>query len=153
MLRVEGELSYRHGEIKRVDEVAPPGNFYRNVDGSLGIVAMMANVFFDLENPSMITPYFGAGAGIASLHLSDTEGTTSTSPIHRDRIYDKDDASVFAYQAGLGMEFAINPRFSLDLGYRYFRTAEATFDSAQWNIERRLKIENHSVALGFRAKF
>src|SRR5512136_2152421 len=70
-LRLEGELSYRYSEIKSVID-RPTGTPFPNVDGNLGVVAWMANAFFDFHNASPITPYFGGGIGVAVLQLDDT---------------------------------------------------------------------------------
>lgn len=139
-VRMEGELSFRNAEIQRVNGEHPG-------DRNLGMLAMMFNCFLDLETYSPVTPYLGGGVGLVSLAFDDD---------YRDRngnqIFHDDSASTYALQAGGGLEFAITPRFSLDLGYRYFKTGKATFDD-KWDIENKLKIESHNVALGFRAKF
>ena len=149
-LRLEGELSYKHAEMKAINDRSF-GDRYRSIDGSLGALAMMGNVFFDLHNNSPVTPYWGAGAGLAVLNLSDTFGTNTTSG-SRDFIYSDANDTVFAYQAGGGVEIALNRQLSLDIGYRYFGTSTATFDD---DITRttELKLESHNVAVGLRVKF
>lgn len=141
MFRLEGELSYRNADINKI-------NNDRGVDRNLGMLAAMFNGWFDLENPSPVTPYWGAGIGIVSLHFDDDYFDRTSG----DPIFYEDTASTYAIQAGGGLEFAITPRFSMDLGYRYFKTGTATFDK-NWDLENKLKVESHNVALGFRAKF
>lgn len=145
VLRLEGELSYRDAEIKTISDAA--GNHYRVGDRSLGTLAGMFNCFLDFENPSPVTPYLGAGVGFAVLTLEDDVLDSNGDPI-----YYEDSATTGAFQVGGGIEFAITPRFSLDLGYRYFKTGEATFDET-WQIENELEIESHNFAVGFRGKF
>jgi opacity protein-like surface antigen len=147
-VRLEGELSYKHGEIKNISDSAT-GVSYGNPDGSLGALAMLANCFIDLHNATPITPYVGGGLGFAVLHLSDTFATVGAT---RQQFYDSDDDTVFAYQAGAGLDLAINRRYSLDLGYRYFATDKAHF-SRGFNDSRGVKFESHNVAVGFRVKF
>ncbi len=149
-LRLEGELSYKHAEMKSIDN-RDTGDRFRSVDGSLGALCMMGNAFFDLHNNSPVTPYFGGGAGLAVLHLSDTFGTNTTSG-SRDFIYSEGDDTVFAYQVGGGVEIALNRQLSLDVGYRYFGTGTATFDKDVTRTTE-LKMENHNVAVGLRVKF
>ncbi len=149
-LRLEGELSYKHAELKAIDDKIS-GSRYRSIDGSLGALAMMGNVFFDLHNNSPVTPYWGAGAGLAVLNLSDTFGTNTTTG-SRDFIYSNANDTVFAYQAGGGVEIALNRQLSLDLGYRYFGTSTATFDKDVLRTTE-LKLESHNVAVGLRVKF
>jgi opacity protein-like surface antigen len=143
MLRLEGELSYKHGEMKSITE--QNGTFNNNVDGRIGAVAFMGNMFVDLHNPGPITPYFGGGIGFAALHQSDTFAGNSL-------FYADDNDAVFAYQVGGGLEVALNRMMSLDLGYRYFRTSEATFNQGT-TLENRLRFESHNIAAGIRFKF
>jgi len=148
-LRLEGELSYRNSALDTV--TFADGTRFRNIDGDLGALAGMFNVFFDMHNPSRVTPYVGAGIGFAALHLSDTSGVTSTSP-GRTLLYDESDDTVFAYQIGAGMDIAINNRYSLDIGYRYFKTDKAELES-DFNTINELELESHNVLIGFKFKF
>jgi opacity protein-like surface antigen len=149
VVRLEGELSYKHGEISAVNDQT--NNIqYRSTDGSLGALAMMVNAFIDLHNYSPITPYLGGGVGFAALHLSDTFGFPAGGG-SQTRLYSHDDDTVFAYQAGGGLEVALNRRLSLDLGYRYFATSKARFDRTLISTE--LKFESHNGAVGLRVKF
>lgn len=146
-LRLEGELSYKYAEISRITE--DTGFRFGNVDGNLGALAMMFNAFFDLHNESPVTPYWGGGIGFASLYLSNTFGTDTGGRV---LLYPSDDTTVFAYQAGGGLEIAIHRKLSLDLGYRYFGTAKGTFDTdINSNID--LKFESHNATMGVRVKF
>lgn len=146
IFRLEGELSYKEGEIANISDKA--GTYrYRNVDGTLGALGMMFNAFFDLRNASPVTPYLGGGIGFAAMHLSDT-----FVPGDRLPIYQEDDDSVFAYQVGAGLEVALNPRLSLDFGYRYFATTKARFGT-NLDIATDLKFESHNTAVGLRVKF
>ncbi len=149
-LRLEGELSYKHAEMKGITD-RNSGDRFRSIDGSLGALALMGNAFFDLHNSSPVTPYWGAGAGLAFLHLSDTHGT-NTATGSRDFIYSEGDDTVFAYQAGGGVDIALNRKLSLDVGYRYFGTSTATFDKDVTRTTE-LKMESHNVAVGLRVKF
>lgn len=150
MIRLEGEISYKHAEMKAITDNFPPPTHYRDVDGSLGVLAFMANAYFDLHNDSPVTPYWGGGIGFANLHLSDTYVNGGGG-----RFYREDDATAFAYQAGLGLEIALNQRVSLDVGYRYFGTSKEKFDREnQLNSSTaETKFESHNVLVGARIKF
>ncbi|MBT1075100.1 outer membrane protein [Geobacter grbiciae] len=143
-LRLEGELSYRHSEIKSV--TASDGYRFHGVDGDLGALAVMANAFVDMHNQSPITPYVGGGVGFAVLNLGNTTST------ELDPLYEKGDDTVFAYQAGAGVEIALNPIMSLDLGYRYFGTSKATFDEGVVTATK-FRFESHNALMGLRVKF
>ena len=144
IVRLEGELSYKQGEMKSV--TLTTGDRVNGVDGNLGVLAMMFNGFFDLHNSTPITPYWGGGIGFAAMHLSDTFAPDGS------LIYQAGDDTVFAYQAGAGLDIALNRRLSLDLGYRYFGTAKADFATGQ-DIETSMKYESHNATVGFRVKF
>ncbi|MHB8056724.1 MAG: outer membrane protein [Desulfuromonadaceae bacterium] len=145
-VRLEGELSYKHGETATITDRANNEQFH-GASGSLGALAMMFNTFFDLHNSSPVTPYLGGGVGFAVLHLSDTYVAEFDLPI-----YQEGDDSVFAYQIGAGIEIALKQRLSLDFGYRYFATTKANFDSYR-DIASELKFKSHNLAIGLRALF
>lgn len=147
LVRLEGELSYRYSEINTIAEQG--GTTYRNVDGNLGVFAMMFNGFFDLHNASPVTPYLGGGIGFATLHLSNTYGRDN---LGKFIFYGSGDDTVFAYQGGAGIEIAINRQLSMDLGYRYFAADDAEFDSHN-NIFSSMKFKSHNAAVGIRVKF
>ncbi len=150
MVRTEAELSYKHAEINTITDQVN-GFRFGSVDGYVGALAFMFNAFIDLHNSSPVTPYFGGGIGFAALHISDTFGIdprTGGLPL---LLYADDDATVFAYQAGGGLDIALNRRLSLDLGYRYFGTAKATFDSTP--IATSFKYESHNGLVGIRVRF
>lgn len=152
IIRMEGELSYKHAEIRSITDQSDGFRFH-NPDGNLGALAMMFNVFFDLHNDTPVTPYLGGGIGFAALHLSDTFGTDTRSGVpERLLLYSEDDDTVFAYQAGAGLEIALNRQLSLDLGYRYFGTAKARFEKDLINTTD-LKFESHNASVGIRVKF
>jgi len=150
-LRLEGELSHKNGEMSTVTEQATNGNRFVNVDGRLGALALLFNIFFDLHNSTPVTPYFGGGVGFATLHLSDTIGT-QTDTGDRVILYRSDDDTVFAYQAGAGLEIDLNYGISLDLAYRYFGTSKARFDRNSFTATD-LRLESHNASVGLRIKF
>jgi opacity protein-like surface antigen len=149
-VRLEGELSYKHSEITTVNDKTNNVR-YANVDGSIGALAMMFNTFINLRNDTPITPYFGGGVGFATLHLSDTSGVNTTTGTPT-ALYQSDNDTVFAYQAGAGVEIALNRRVSLDLGYRYFGTSTATFNKDVITTTD-LIYRSHNGAIGVRVKF
>ena len=85
--------------------------------------AGMANLWYGFRAPSFaprLRPYLGAGAGTTNVKMDqvvDAAGAT------RD-----DEDTVFAYQAGAGLDYAAARRLVLSLGYRYLETERAHFD-------------------------
>jgi opacity protein-like surface antigen len=149
-LRLEGEISYKEAEIKRVtDRIS--GDSYRDIDGSVGVAAFLGNAFVDFHTQGPVTPYIGGGVGFAAVYQDDIDGTSTADGL-RTRLYWSDDDLVFAYQAGAGVEIAISPMFSLDLSYRYFGTSNATFNE-DTDIDNEMEFASHNVAAGLRIKF
>ncbi|WP_026843284.1 outer membrane protein [Citrifermentans bremense] len=137
-VRLEGEVSYKEGNVDTIYfNNSPPPNRFTNTDVSLNATAFMANMFIDLHNNGPITPYLGGGIGFAILSLDDKFGD----------FYIPDEEVVLAYQAGGGLEVALNRQMSLDLGYRYFRTDEANF------ADTKMRFESHNATVGLRIKF
>jgi len=101
--------------------------------------------YYDFQNSSAITPYITAGLGIAkvkaslSLEVEIDEETYSVS------VSDSD--TVFAYQFGAGLEYAINKDVSLDARYRYFATSDPSFETTE------AEFASHNLMLGARFKF
>ena len=138
-VRVEGEISYKEADVDTITDRGT-GQTFRGIEGGLEATAFMVNLFVDLHSPGPITPYFGGGVGFAALHQSEIYDDFGT-------FYIADDEMVFAYQAGAGLEVALNRQVSLDLGYRYFRTSEATFADTE------MEFESHNATVGLRLKF
>ncbi len=138
-VRVEGEISYKEADVDTITDRGT-GQTFRGIEGGLEATAFMVNLFVDLHSPGPITPYFGGGVGFAALHQSEIYDDFGT-------FYVADDEMVFAYQAGAGLEVALNRQVSLDLGYRYFRTSEATFADTE------MEFESHNATVGLRLKF
>lgn len=151
-LRMDGELSYKHGSINEITDKSDNYRF-RNVDGDVAALSLMFNGYLDLHNDSPVTPYLGGGIGFSTLYLGDTYGTdTRGSSANEVLLYEEDYDSVFAWQAGGGVEIALNNMLSLDLGYRYFRTAKARFDNS-WDQTSSFRLESHNASVGLRFKF
>ena len=138
--RLEGEISYKQGEVKTVTDKDTNTSF-RGVDGSIDVTAFMANIFVDLQGQMPITPYFGGGVGFAAMHQSDTFD------FNGGLLYAADDAIAFAYQVGAGLEIPLNRQLSLDLAYRYFATSTASF------VDDDVIFRSHNATVGLRFKY
>ena len=105
--RVELEGIYRQNQAN----VGVPGTALNNQVGQLGI---MANLLYDFMPASVITPYIGAGAGIAFVDGNSSLGSTQ-----------------FAYQGILGVGWNIDTNFRVNLDGRYYGTTNPTVNGAQ----------------------
>jgi len=143
MLRIEGELGYQGNNVNNKYDYDYYDHNYddynddhhhhssnNNDSCDLTAYSLMGNVYLDFVNPSPVTPFLTAGIGMATVKL-----------------FDYDDDTVFAYQVGAGLAFAINPHMSIDLKYRYFATNDIYFEGIK------AKFASHNVYCGFRFTF
>ncbi|PNU20893.1 hypothetical protein C2E25_04695 [Geothermobacter hydrogeniphilus] len=138
--RVEIEAAWRQNAVDKVEFVE--GKFAG--DGDITAWSLLLCSYGERRNRTPWTPYFGAGLGVASISLDTV--TVAGSPLA------DDDDLVLAYQVGLGVDYAINPRWKLDLGYRYFGTTSPSFKDATGE-EFDGEYDNHSFMVGLRASF
>jgi opacity protein-like surface antigen len=132
--RLEGELTYRANDIDQFS-----GFGLLPVDGDVSSMALMANAYYDFRmvSPAFV-PYIGGGLGGARIAV-DASGVD-------------DDDIVFAYQFAAGIGFAVNKQVTLDLGYRYFATADQSFEvPGIGTVDGEYK--SHNVFLGARFNF
>lgn len=113
--RAEGELGYRENDLKSFSGGAGAAS------GEVRTWSMMANGFYDFNVGGSVTPYVGAGVGVARVDLDGiSQGGTALAD-------DRDD--VFAFQAMAGLRVPLSDRLSADLGYRFFTTQNPDFTS------------------------
>jgi opacity protein-like surface antigen len=141
--RLEGEFAYRtndHDQVSAFGLSAP-------ADGDTSSIALMVNGYYDFRMVSpTIVPYVGVGIGGAqvSAKLGDP-GFPS--------IIDDDDM-VFAYQFMAGVGFAVNKQVTIDLGYKYFATADPSFEViGTGGAKLDSEYKSHNVFAGLRYSF
>ena len=120
------------------------------LSGDISALTFMGNVYYDFDLGSGWKPYVGGGLGVASISLESkltADGRTLAD--------DKD--TVFAYQAGggVGYEFATSEDYTItvSLDWRYFRTADPTFNGEVTGAEFDTEIGGHEISLGLRYGF
>lgn len=111
-VRFDLELAYRSNDLDRVTV----GGFgfvgTADVEGTVSTLAAMLNGYYDIELGWPVTPYIGAGLGMAQVTVDSK--TLSTD----------DSATVLAYQGSLGVLYEITPQITARFGYRLFVTAD-----------------------------
>ncbi len=110
-----------------------------DVNGSVSILAMMANAKYELPLGQNISPYVLGGIGPGMHFINDVQETGDSVSID-------DSGLVFAYQFGAGVMVPLNSRTSLDIGYRYFGTTGADMEVS--GVEFEADFSNHSLMLG-----
>jgi outer membrane protein OmpA-like peptidoglycan-associated protein len=121
--RVELEGIYRNNQ----HNVGFPGRAVSNQVGQLGV---LANVMYDFAAGSVITPYVGAGAGIAFVDGDSSLGSTQ-----------------FAYQGIIGLGWNVDTNFRINLDGRYYGTTNPSVGGTTWTNN------NFTVMLGLQYKF
>lgn len=127
--RVELECSYQQVDIDTMVS--------GSVDADLSMMALMLNYYVDLENESIITPYVMAGIGAANVEIDDDS--------------QNDDDTVFAFNLGGGLAWAIGKNLSLDTEYRYFVTGDPKFEAD--GDKAKIEISGSRVQVGLRYTF
>lgn len=106
--RVEGAINYQRDDVDTNAGVVAAAN------SDASIWSFMGNGYYDFSiEDSSISPYLTAGLGLAVV-------TSRTAAV------DIVDKSAFAWQVGAGVGIKASEQVIVDLGYRYFRTADVT---------------------------
>jgi len=108
------------------------------ISNQINQVAVLANLLYDFSPGSVITPYIGAGAGIAFVDSNSSLGSTQ-----------------FAYQGIVGLGWNVTDQFRVNLDGRYYGTTNPQVSgnfpnqagNSGWNNN------NFSVMLGLQFKF
>ena len=116
--RIEVEGLYRNNQGSGV---VPFGNGNALVNGQINQVSVMANLLYDFAPGATITPYVGAGAGIAFVDPSLSAGCTMCS-------------TQFAYQGIVGVAWNIDQSLRLSLDGRYYGTTSGGTNYQNNNI-------------------
>jgi len=133
-VRVEAEGGYQKNDVSHV---SVNGTRY-SAAGDIRNDYLLINGYFDFVNKSPFTPFISAGFGVSSVRL-DIHGNAL--------IYGCAYDTVFTYQFGAGVGYALNKRFFLDLKYRYFATADPDLGGLKTSYK------TNNVLVGVRCNF
>ncbi len=155
-LRTELEFSYRDNDI---NAILPDGGGFSGwpsgtISGGTTTKALLVNFLYDFgSGDSFVTPYLGAGVGIASVD-HDIVGTGAGVPAPHTIAYGGAEFGV-AYQGIAGFAFRLADGLALDLSYRYFSVPKHQYDGVLGGIPAEFELENksHSVFAGLRWNF
>lgn len=95
-------------------------------------LGMMANVLYDFNTDSSVIPYFGIGAGAASIKAVGADSADTTGNTH----------NVPAYQTMAGVLYTshLYPYTSIQIGYRYFSTIAPINDYSSHNLDAGVRV-------------
>jgi opacity protein-like surface antigen len=125
--------------------------------GKLDSTTGLVNAYVDLGTWYGVTPYVGAGVGVAMNHLQDYRtrltcvtpacgplGDQSLAEVPAHRSYDL----AWAVMGGVAVDLGVG--FQVDVGYRYANLGEASLRDSDATTTRSKDIEAHEVRLGLR---
>lgn len=152
--RGEAELAYRRNNVSSYFE---GGNISQSIamtdlrrpGDHVSTLAIMGNIWHDIEVNDYFAIHFGGGIGAARAHaeLSDIDANSSTSaPIN-------DSTWVLAGQIGAGLGWKLANGWMASLDYRAFLTDDPNFsgtDSSGGTFQLSHEYLSHSVMIGLR---
>lgn len=140
--RAEGELASIVNDISALN-VAGLGS--APASGDTSALALMANVYYDIDTDSAWKPFIGGGIGYASFSINNL---TSMGAIVAD-----DSTGVFAYQVKAGVGYAFTESLDGTLGYRFFGTSSADLVDAAGVPFESDGLHSHIIEIGVRYRF
>ncbi|MFO7604741.1 MAG: outer membrane beta-barrel protein [Desulfurivibrionaceae bacterium] len=130
--RMELEVVYQNNSLNKAVTAGGDVALAEDIDS----FAVLTNGYWDFPTHSRWTPFLSAGLGLALVNVDD-----NTAYLGND--YD----TVFAYQIGAGIGYAVNRKITVDCKYRYFATANAEFESGE------VEYASHNIYAGMRYSF
>jgi opacity protein-like surface antigen len=136
-------------------DTTPPVNYTGQVitpgDTTAKVTAttVLLNGYLDLGSWYRMTPYIGAGAGIASMNISDYH-SAATPPFTDVKARSQTN---FAWAGMAGVSYAVSPNILVDVGYRYLSLGDAMTESDAFGSMRLKSITAHEVRVGLRWNF
>lgn len=134
--RAEVELARRAAGLKSVSGTAATGEMLAT--------SLMANAIYDFDINSALTPYLGAGIGLAQVKLK------NASPFGASSINDSDRG--LALQGIAGVSYALSEAVDLFADYRYFTARSIDLRTAA-GAAAGMDANTHSVMAGLRFNF
>jgi opacity protein-like surface antigen len=143
-LRGELEVGWLSRDVGRMNFADDPDSSGAG-QGSLSTTYAMASLYYDLTRDGILTPFVGAGAGVAEHSFKD-HGTALSGPVVDTR------TTNWIFHATAGVEVKLTERWSLEGAYRFLATPKATpvdVDGTRQHIE----LLDHLVTVGARVNF
>lgn len=107
--------------------------------------SLMWNTYLDIPTNTPVTPYIGAGIGVARL-----KATVKNSDEESDNI--SKSSTNFAWQVGAGTAVEVTKNIAIDLGYRYVDNGSFKVYSDEFETDK-LDSISHEIYLGMRYTF
>jgi opacity protein-like surface antigen len=144
-LRFEGEYTYRQADIDDLTgclggACGSASTIGASVDGDVSAHSVMANMFWEPRFGNWL-PSVGGGLGFAVVSADMTLNGGGAS------VTADDSDTVFAYQAGAGLGYAITDNIVASIDYRYWATTDPDFGGTE------AEVGTHNINVGIRTYF
>ena len=135
-MRGEAELNFRRVTSDKLYGSGAPVQ----VNADIHSFGVMANAYYDFRTRTAVTPFIGAGLGlaVATFGRGSSGGTT---------LWDSGQDRSLAYQGVAGFALALNDRVLLDFAYHHYGTSPLHFDTL------RSQYKGINLATGIRYRF
>ncbi len=145
-LRGEVEYTARMNDVK--SHALNGGGTLPGSKGEASSSAFMVNGYYDIDTDSAVTPYVGAGLGMAKVKFDEF----GVAPIP-DVLNDSE--TQFAYQFMAGADFSVSDNWSIFAEYRYFATedVDVTTSAVTGGVGNSISYSTNNVLLGARIRF
>lgn len=137
--RVEAEFMFRTGT--KADNAWSVGQVHYDSEQKITLDTYFLNVYYDFHNLSPVTPYVGAGVGIAEV-----ENELKVNGVNGSQT-----GTYGAMNIGFGASVVLIEDFVLDLGYRYVYPSEV--EHTFINDTSKIRPTTHDINLGLRYTF
>jgi opacity protein-like surface antigen len=107
---VRGEVEIS-GSSRDVTGATEGATVYSPLTGTVNTIALMGNLWVDLDTGSGFTPYIGGGLGVGTISAV-AEAAPGVTALDADGVG-------LAYQVGAGVKVDVADNVALDLGYRF----------------------------------
>lgn len=143
--RLEGEIAYQKNDVDdiTVSEAGVGSASLKSAgvpfSADVKTTSFLLNGYYDFLNDSAFTPYLTVGMGFAKVKASISLPSVP--------LTESDSDTVFAYQIGAGLEYALSQTVALDARYRYSATSDPSFGTIE------AETGSHNLLLGVRVSF
>jgi opacity protein-like surface antigen len=172
--RVDGTFEYRGGgsigvndRIDYTNGVGNPGILTNTYKGNLSSMVALFNAYVDLGTWNCLTPYIGAGIGVASNRITGltdqgANWVDTTTAIIQPTLGTASSGTktgvAWALMAGVGYE--VNKNLTLEVGYRYLNLGDAqsgpirnAFLNDTYAPLKVKSLDSHDIKIGMRWNF
>ena len=116
------------------------------VSGSVSSIDVAANVYYDIDTGSEITPYIGVGGGMSQVTV-DAKQELLPALVLDDSLW------ALSFQVAAGIGYAFTEDLTVALGYRLISTQAGNLSKYETTKRKTAMTLNHNVELGLRYSF